>query len=291
MSSRNWSFTLNNYTDDELTHLRLILSSKEKVRYAVFGFEVGSEGTPHLQGFVSTKSVHRLTGIKNLISSRAHFESSKGSPEQNFDYCSKDGKFEEFGIRCSTGKRSDIEAFKSSVKDGILDIKLLRESHSEVVAKYPRFCNDYIRDSLPLPVVPSYPLRSWQQDLNNSLHLPPDDRTIMFIVDSEGNKGKSWFSKYYCSLHSDAVILRPTKHSDMAYALPNILRVLFLDCTRQQVEHLPYTFLEQLKDGLVFSNKYESVVKRYSDIHVVVLMNMLPDMTLLSADRYVIIEI
>lgn len=79
------------------------------------------------------------------------------------------------------------------------------------------------------------------------------------------------------------------KHADMAYALPNVLRVLFLDCTRQQVEFLPYSFIESLKDGVVFSPKYESRVKHYGPVHVVVMMNQNPDMDKLSEDRYRII--
>uniref|UniRef100_UPI00404810C6 hypothetical protein n=1 Tax=Yoonia sp. TaxID=2212373 RepID=UPI00404810C6 len=66
---------------------------------------------------------------------------------------------------------------------------------------------------------------------------------------------------------------------------------LFLDCTRKQVEYMPYTFLEELKDGLVMCSKYESCIKKYAAVHVVCLMNQMPDSTALSADRYNIIEI
>lgn len=80
--------------------------------------------------------------------------------------------------------------------------------------------------------------------------------------------------------------MRPGKHADMTYMLPPTLRVLFLDCTRKQVEYMPYTFLEELKDGYVSCTKYESCVKKYPKLHVVVLMNQDPDVTALSEDRY-----
>ena len=42
---------------------------------------------------------------------------------------------------------------------------------------------------------------------------------------------------------------------------------------------------------MVFSAKYESRVKRYNAMHVVVLMNHDPDMTKLSADRHNIVRV
>jgi len=77
----------------------------------------------------------------------------------------------------------------------------------------------------------------------------------------------------------------------MAYAMPAVCRVLFLDCTRKQVEYMPYTFMEECKDGMIFSSKYESCIKKYPDMHVVVLMNQEPDMDALSKDRYHIVRL
>jgi hypothetical protein len=44
--------------------------------------------------------------------------------------------------------------------------------------------------------------------------------------------------------------------------------------------------LEELKNGYVFSPKYESKNKSFPTPHVVVLMNETPDRSKLSADRY-----
>jgi len=291
--ARFWCFTLNNYVEAELVSLRTSLS-QEKVRYAVFGFEEGEEkGTPHLQGYVSFKKPQSLTACKTVVGNRAHLAICKGDEAQNYKYCTKGGNYEEFGKPTKSGKRSDIQALQEAVLKGERDLKKMRmDPHlGQVVAKYPRFVNDLIRDLTPAPPLKTHPLRDWQQDLNRTLNREPDDRTVFFVVDLKGNNGKSWFAKYYCMNHDKAVILRPTKHADMAYALPNELRVVFLDCTRKQVEYIPYTFMEELKDGLVFSNKYESCVKRYPNVHVVVLMNQDPDMEALSADRYEIIRL
>lgn len=290
MSGKVWCFTLNNYVETELVSLRESLS-KEEVRYAVFGKEKGSEGTPHLQGYVSFRKVKRFNAVKRLVGERCHLERAKGNEEQNYDYCTKDGEYEEFGERSTIGKRSDLEEFKEAVKSGIRNPKRLREEFSDVCAKYPRFVSEYIRDNVPEPTLEMHPLRDWQQDLYKKLTHEPDDREVVFVVDYEGNKGKSWFAKYYCHLHDNAFMMRPGKHADMAYMLPPELRVLFLDCTRKQVEYMPYTFMEELKDGYVGSTKYESCIKKYPKLHVVVLMNQDPDFSALSDDRYHVIKL
>jgi len=285
LQSMRFVFTYNNYDEAVMVSLRSRLS-EETVRYAIFGREVGASGTPHLQGYVSLTKKKSFTFFKNLVGDAAHIEVAKGDEVSNFDYCSKDGDYEEFGTRSKSGKRSDLEEFKTAVKDGCHCKKRLAEDFPDVCAKYPRFVTDYIRYQIPVPEIPMHPLNDWQQDLYQRLIHAPDDRKVIFVVDYKGNKGKSWFAKYYMTLHDNAYLGRPGKHADMVYQLPDYMRVCFLDCTRQKVEFMPYTFLEELKDGVVFSSKYESCIRRYPNMHVVVLMNQKPDMTQLSEDRY-----
>jgi len=50
--SRNWCFTLNNYTEDEEQSF-VDLEGHKQIRYFIVGKEVGEEEhTPHLQGFI-----------------------------------------------------------------------------------------------------------------------------------------------------------------------------------------------------------------------------------------------
>lgn len=92
--NRNWCFTLNNYTTEEYDAV-LCLES----RYLVVGRETGEvEATPHLQGYLVFKNEKSLTQMKQLIP-RAHFEVAKGSAQQNFEYCSKQGDYKEIGTR------------------------------------------------------------------------------------------------------------------------------------------------------------------------------------------------
>lgn len=283
---RNVCFTCNNYTEDRYCELLNL----DIWKYIVIGKEVGDSGTPHLQGYGTLKKQTTYSKIQTLLKG-CHVEGRKGTHKQAAQYCKKDGLFEEAGEAPAPGTRNDLEVFKATVKSGITDLKRLREDYSDIFAKYPRFCLDYVGDNLQREKPEAHPLREWQADLFKELKLPPDDRSIHFFVDKEGNSGKTWFAKYYLYLFPQSFYLRPTKHADMAFAIPEDTRVLFLDCTRQQVEHLPYTFLEACKDGLVFSSKYESRMKVFKNMHIVVFMNQDPDMEKLSADRYIVTEL
>lgn len=288
--AKHWCFTTNNYTEEHVERLRQY-ATDPRVAYVVFGREVGDTGTPHLQGFITFSRRVRFNEAQERLPD-SHLTITR-QVQNSIQYCKKDGDFEEYGLAPDgPGHRSDLEAFKLAVKGGLTKLKDVRENFSEVYSRYPVFCKEYIRDFKPAVDIPSHPLRVWQAKLNHDLNLPPDSRQIVFIVDFTGNSGKSWFARYYCSLHENAQILPPTKKADMAYALELGIRVLFLDCPRsKQGDYIQYDFLEELKNGFVMSNKYESFVKTFSPMHVVVLMNEKPDMTKLSSDRYKIMQL
>ncbi len=92
--AKHWCFTLNNYSSQEIETTRLLKTCSD---YLVFGFEVGEKGTPHLQGFISFDKRMTIKKVAQLLS-RAHWVPARGSPEQNRVYCTKDNKFEEFGL-------------------------------------------------------------------------------------------------------------------------------------------------------------------------------------------------
>lgn len=289
--AKHWCFTLNNYTQADIDRLSVPMDG---VGYMIFGKEVGASGTPHLQGTVCFIARKRLAQVKGTtqapVIGPAHCSITRYLL-QSIEYCKKDNEFIEWGVIPNLGgkeeKRSDLEDFKASVKDNVTDMKELRELHSNVCALYPRFVREYISDMRPKITVDAHPLREWQATLNGTLLLPPNDRTIIFIVDITGNQGKSWFARYYCDLHSNGQVIIPGRKADMAYTIEEEMRVFFLDCPRsKQGDFVQYDFLEELKGGYVFSGKYESRVKKLKSPHIVVLMNEHPDMQKLSPDRY-----
>lgn len=120
MSSRNWCFTLNNYSETNVQSLK-----NEKCNYIVFGYEVGENGTPHLQGYIEYSSAVKMATLKKRLKDRIHWEVRKGTAKQASDYCKKDGKFFEAGAMSEQGKRTDITNIKDMLEEGVTDRKKL----------------------------------------------------------------------------------------------------------------------------------------------------------------------
>jgi hypothetical protein len=133
-NARTWCFTLNNYDELSLEHVRSVLKT-DKIRYAIFGKEVGESGTPHLQGYISFGKAQRFSAVKKAIPA-AHWETAKGNEEQNYEYCSKDGEFEEFGERKKQGKRTDLEDAIETLRTGTL--AKVAEEHPTAYVKFHR---------------------------------------------------------------------------------------------------------------------------------------------------------
>lgn len=144
---KNWCFTLNNYTPEDLDRLSTL---PDGVIYLIYGKEVGSSGTPHLQGTVCFQSRKRLPQVKQVIGA-AHCTTTRFL-SQSIEYCKKEGDFVELGEAPAVeqgngrGKRSDLDEFKETVKGGVTDLSTLRDLHSSVCAMYPRFVKEYVDD-------------------------------------------------------------------------------------------------------------------------------------------------
>lgn len=91
--SKRWCFTINNPSEDDCAS---VLGLVEKSVYLICGDEVGESGTPHLQGYVVFPTNKRLKSISKLLP-RANIQIARGSSDDNRKYCSKGGKFEEYG--------------------------------------------------------------------------------------------------------------------------------------------------------------------------------------------------
>lgn len=88
--ARRWTndrviFTLNNYTDQDI----LDLKGNNKITYLIFGYEVGENGTPHLQGYLEVKRRAELNWYKRHIHKTAHFEPRRGKLAEAIAYCKK----------------------------------------------------------------------------------------------------------------------------------------------------------------------------------------------------------
>lgn len=295
---RHWAFTLNNYTDDDIVAVEAVATTATCV---VYGKEISETGTPHLQGFISFPNARRATSLHKLFPSSAHWSVAR-QPFAAYQYCLKDGDYREFGTKpleprkgACKGRRTDLAAVRDAIKEGEIDRKRLREMFPDQCGKYGKFIDQLILDQVPAPELQMHPLRDWQGKLLENLKLPPDDRTIYFVVDKDGNSGKTWFCSYHEKVYGNSTVLMPGKKADQVYAFLQTLtsktKTVFVDCPRAKGDLLQYDFLEELKNGRVMQTKYESRMQTFRVPHVVVFMNQQPDMTKLSEDRYFIINI
>lgn len=129
--SRAWTFTINNDTVDDLVTLL-----DTTFRYCIFGFEQGKEGTHHMQGYIYFYNQKRLNEVKNHLP-RAHLEVARGTPDQNYNYCSKEGDFYEFGDKPCQGTAS-WERIEDVMEDPASNFHLYtqyRRAHKEYSLK------------------------------------------------------------------------------------------------------------------------------------------------------------
>lgn len=292
--SQRWCFTHNNHTDDDEEFVCQLLASPE-VSYGVYGREVGQSGTPHLQGFVIFRERLRFTSVREKFGGlNPHLEPARATSREASDYCKKDADFEEFGDCPNPGKRNDFDELKSWILD-----QPTKPTAAAIAREFPLLFLKYGRlmewvDAIyPHPILEEGETRPWQAGLVAKLEADADDRKIIFVVDELGGCGKSWFSRWWYSNHSEETqLLGVGKRDDIAYAIVQDKQFFFFDVPRSQLEFFQYSVLEQLKNRIVFSPKYSSRVKVLDHVpHVVVFTNEQPDRSKLTQDRFDIINI
>lgn len=143
-SARHYCFTLNNPAKNEID-----FSLYDCVRYAVWQREIGSKGTPHLQGYLELSAPRKFSTIVNKIPDLkgAHFEARRGTREEAREYCRKEetnvegpweyGEWESGG----QGARNDLTAVLERIKSGATERDIL----IEFPAQYFRYATNIKR--------------------------------------------------------------------------------------------------------------------------------------------------
>lgn len=98
---KRWIFVINNYEPLDVEQVKK-LADDDNVDILTSGYEVGKEGTPHIQGAFVLKNKQRLSWLKKFLS-RAHFKPQYKSAAANINYTMKDGN-----VCCVKG---DIEKY------------------------------------------------------------------------------------------------------------------------------------------------------------------------------------
>ena len=244
--SKSWCFTLNNYTETQLD--QLVQGFKDKGLEYVVGREVGSQGTPHLQGYI--KSNIKFRPMEYFSENRpceyfpfpkCHWEKCKGNKEQNWNYCTKDGNY------------------VTNMEDNT------------------------VRVEEPW---------GWQLWVKHLISQPPDNRTIHWFWDDQGNMGKSTLVKWLCVKHDAQVCAG--KAGDMKCQIASCgtpPKIVVFDVPRSNLDYISYTGIEEIKNGCFSSPKYESRMYCMNHPHVIVFANEPPNTRKLSLDRWHVVNL
>lgn len=215
--------------------------------------EIGKNGTKHLQGYGMFKNPRAFNAIIKLFPG-IHIEKIKNY-KATIQYC-----------------------MKEDTKAGPLVSDIIKPK---------------IKD--PLDGVSLYP---FQSAILDAVKLPPDSRTINWYWDSKGNSGKTSLGKSLAIRYPNEVLYLSGKCADVKYGVAqfisnpkNNFRIAIFNLTRTIEDYVSYAALEEVKDGIFFSTKYESGMVLFDVPHIYVFANFPPDVNKMSKDRWNIVEI
>ncbi len=200
--SRKFVITHNNYEENTIAKYKK-LQEEGVFRYLILGKEVAKTGTKHLQGYVqlyNPLTIRRFQKYLQAHEIRTSIQIAKGTLTENQKYCKKEGNFVEFGEGSTQGKRTDLERFYQDIKDG-KDNYYLQEHHMKTYLKYHkaadkcrRNCRQHESVEILKKEFTTVKFRNWQQKALDNL-AKQDNRKIDWIVDEEGNRGKTFLAK------------------------------------------------------------------------------------------------
>lgn len=278
---------------------------KSIVSYIIIQGEYCKDNKQHIQGFIQFNGQKRLDQIKKFFGDNTmHIEKRYGTVEQARDYCKelKNGvwhNYEEYGeitIK-EQGKRTDLIELTEQLKQGerLHDIILNNDDNNQklLALKYYKplkiiereIRQDIIKNQLKDDYT-NIQWKQWQQDILDLLDQTPDTRKIHWVYDKEGNKGKSYLSKYL-QIHKDVYYITGGKQNDILYGYNN-QSIIIYDLARtyaDNMEHI-YTTIENFKNGMYLSTKYETEQRIFKIPHIIIMANFKPDEGKLSNDRW-----
>lgn len=238
---------MSNYGKAHLAHLAHPFYSANQLIYRyAFQEESGEEGTPHLQGVVYFKNPVSFTTVKQW-NLRLHVERSR-DVTRSVQYCTN--------LEKRVGR-----VFTSGFDAPRDDLGLIQEG-------------DFY---------------DWQRALLAETGGQPHPRKIIWYYDQDGGCGKTELCRHMVANVDGTLFLTSAQGKDLVHQVVKARRppkLVILNLSRQSEGAFSYASVESIKDGLVFSGKYEGGSKLFPRPHVVIFSNWYPDLTKLSLDRW-----
>ena len=251
--AKNWTFTFNNWTSDE--YEILLRSIRDNSAKCIIAKEIApTTGTPHLQGYCSLLRKARPSEIIPFWK-KCHWEKAKGNVEAQWLYHTK------------------LDTVEPPFHKGFEEM----ENKYEIIE-----------------TIKSEDLYPWEEEiiLRYNEHLEKRDcRTIYWIIDTKGGKGKTTFCKYLI-VNLNFGYFSSGKANDICqYFNTNRKKAYCMNFSRASESTIQYQAIEAIKDGLVFSGKYESTHIIMNSPFIIGFSNWMPEYIKLTKDRWMIMNL
>ena len=138
-------------------------------------------------------------------------------------------------------------------------------------------------------------MKPWQKELLQKVTTTADYRDILWIWQPIGNSGKTYLAKYLHYFYG--AIITGGKAEDMKHAISRWKQItghypitIIVDLARSDtIPKSGYKALEEIKNALFFSGKYQSgMVASCNPPNVIVFANTPPKLTAMSSDRWLV---
>lgn len=193
-------------------------------------------------------------------------------------------------------KKARFESMKILLDDKTIHFEKMKGNWKEA-SDYCFKEGNEILTNVEAPYKVNIQLRPWQKGIIDIIKEDPDDRTINWFWEPRGCAGKTVFQKYLFTTQEHVICLSG-KASDMKHAIimyeeknDRLPRVILINIPRTCLDYLSYTGLEEIKDMMFFSGKYEGGMVCGASPHVICFANSEPYREKMSQDRWNIVKI
>ena len=303
---RRWCFTINNYNEDEPWRKMEELPEQKSIKYIVVGKEIApSTGTRHLQGYTEYSNRRSSNGTPRHTYStpegNAHTKVAHSSPNENHTHRTKEDRDPSTykGPKKDAGNKVEHaeigEMAEMAAKQGTDAAKAAHGMDYYVSKNAVDKAANALRSDMALATLQekfeNATLKKWQAVVMKLIEIQ-GEREILFVIDELGNQGKTWLTQYI-TLTRNGQCFDSTNKKDVAYALNPEKDIFVFDMTRATEPKMSLQILESIKNGIVFSGKYESGTKIVNEAKVVVLANSFTELqeAQLSCDRFMILNL
>ena len=299
----HWCFTCFNYDDDTESALQALYP--DTIEYICYGREICPKTERrHLQGYIKFVKKMRFSQVKKLFNVPPHIEKCKGTPSQNYLYCTKDDENAvELGDLPGTGppKKQKMQIIIEKLLNGESISEICKSdlchvfvtNRSKIMSTVADIESEQkIQQEKDKAFGSLLKFKDWQSKLMAMLEEDKgNDRNVFWIYESRGNVGKSYFCNQLKKTQYKSVAYLDTSTIKDLSLLYNGESIVLIDYARDDEKNVNYGILEKLKNGFLVSPKYETRLKMFKSPVICCFANFPPEVQKLSMDRWKIYRI